>query len=528
MSHGAAPCPACERTAGFMPIAKRRAFACRDCGFSLYPCEGTPFARAKPPLRHWFYAIYLKASGRPCGPRDLVRAFGCSQAAAEPLAQRVATMEHERADHPGETDWFSTISGFVTEHVAGAVPTMTPERRETAWSTLLSLLPSAEIARYRYFGLSLIAGLAAVAIGVGLLMVPDEPVEDPELTQATAILALADDSAVIVVSPEVAEQLYDVSDADPAPSALPVPVIRTAPAGVELKRITVSEARPLSRPSVKLAQGVGDSILKGDLASARRRAEARPELAAYASLAIALDTKGPANPDEVLTFGPMRIRRYLVDKIVRAARVTSMDPVLLMAIADKESSFATEVQAQTSSATGLFQFIEKTWLGVVRDFGSTYGLEREAQLVAGDLSSAERSRILALRSDAYLSAVLAAEMLKRDGNRLARVLGRPLTGGETYLVHFLGPDGAQRLLTRAVAAPDAAAAELLPRPAAANQPIFYASGSDGTRRSLSVSVVRDKFETMIGMRLNRYRSVHSVGQPEPAPTAGPPRQTASE
>ena len=76
------------------------------------------------------------------------------------------------------------------------------------------------------------------------------------------------------------------------------------------------------------------------------------------------------DPNDILEFGPMKIRRHLVQKIVRAAQAVQTDPVLLMAVADKESSFITEVQAKTSSATGLYQFIERTWLGVMRDFGA--------------------------------------------------------------------------------------------------------------------------------------------------------------
>ncbi len=342
------------------------------------------------------------------------------------------------------------------------------DRAETPWRTLVSLVHPADLSWRPLVGSALIALLVCTAIGIGWLVVPDEPDEDPDLAQATAILSLASDQPVILVSPDVADQLYDVTDADPTPASPLAPVIKLAPPGVELKRVPLADARPIARPSVKLAPAVGKSILQGDLADARRRASDRPELAAYASLATALEGNGTRNPDELLVFGPMRIRRYLVEKIVQAARITSMDPVLLMAIADKESSFATEVQAQTSSATGLFQFIEKTWLGVVRDFGSHYGMERDARLCAGELPPADRLRILTLRRDAYLSAVFAAEMLKRDGDRIARRLGRPLTGGETYLVHFLGPDGAERLISRAVDAPNTAAADLLPKPAEAN------------------------------------------------------------
>ena len=229
--------------------------------------------------------------------------------------------------------------------------------------------------------------------------------------------------------------------------------------------------------------------------------------------------QGPnSGPDDILEFGPMRIRRHLVETIVKAARVTDIDPALLMAIADKESSFSTHVQARTSSATGLFQFIERTWLQVVRDFGAKHGLAKEAaavqwvddELVVAD--SGERARILELRRNPYRQAVLGAEMLSRDRTRIASRIGRALTRGETYLSHFLGPDDAERFMEKVVDQPNAAAATLLPRPAKANKPIFFAQVGRKAK-SLSVAEVHGKFEAMMGLRLNRYRDVHEVAGP---------------
>ncbi|NEU11887.1 transglycosylase SLT domain-containing protein [Methylobacterium sp. BTF04] len=347
--------------------------------------------------------------------------------------------------------------------------------------------------------------------GIGWLLVPQAPEPDAELAQATAILTLGEDKPVILVSADVAAQLYDVTDVDADPSSPLASSIRIAPT-LDRKGAASAQsgAAPVAPPAVKLSAGVGKSLVEGNTGAVRESAAGRPELAAYTALASELDAKGPRNPDELLIFGPMKIRRYLVEKIVQASRVTSVDPVLLMAIADKESSFKTEVQAQTSSASGLYQFIEKTWLGVVREFGPRYGLEKEAALLAaGDAGGAQRTRILDLRRDPYLSAVLAAEMLKRDSLRIARRIGRNLTGGEVYLVHFLGPDGAERMIDEVTHKPDTVAADLLPRPAAANKPIFYGAGA----KSLSVAEVRGKFETMISLRLDRYRTVKGVTVP---------------
>lgn len=234
-----------------------------------------------------------------------------------------------------------------------------------------------------------------------------------------------------------------------------------------------------------------------------------------------LSQTSTGDPNDILEFGPMKIRRHLVQTIIKAAQVVETDPVLLMAVADKESSFITAVQAKTSSATGLFQFIERTWLGVIRDFGAKYGYDKEAAEVVPDANDkpsiqdpAERARILDLRRDPYLSAVMAGEMLKRDAARIALKIGRELTLGEVYLAHFLGPDDAESFLSKVVDKPTSAAATLLPGPARANRSIFFA-GTTGRGRhrkpaSLSVAQVHQKFEAMMSARGDRYRDVRSV------------------
>lgn len=236
-----------------------------------------------------------------------------------------------------------------------------------------------------------------------------------------------------------------------------------------------------------------------------------------------LSESSSGDPNDILEFGPMKIRRHIVQTIVRAAQAVQTDPVLLMAVADKESSFVTAVQAKTSSATGLYQFIERTWLGVVRDFGAKYGLEKEAAMITSDANDrpvitdpAERARVLEMRRDPYLSALMAGEMLKRDAARIAQRIGRELTLGEIYLAHFLGPDDAEEFLANVVNKPAAAAAALLPGPARANRSIFFAAGrfvGRGRHRkplSLSVAQVHEKFEAIMSTRGTRYQNVRAV------------------
>lgn len=220
-----------------------------------------------------------------------------------------------------------------------------------------------------------------------------------------------------------------------------------------------------------------------------------------------------ADPPGTMRFGSVRVSRSIVERVVKAAKTTETDPVLLMAIADKESNFRSTVKASTSSASGLFQFIESTWLKALRSFGGRYGHEETAKAIGGDAGAprvlpAKRAEILNLRNDPYLSAALAAEMLKQDGAKIAEKLGRALTHGETYLIHFLGPDDAARFMKKMDEEPQASAAQLLPRPARANKPIFYER--DGRKmKDRSVQEVHAAFETMMGSRASRYQDVEA-------------------
>src|SRR5215210_4214373 len=123
------------------------------------------------------------------------------------------------------------------------------------------------------------------------------------------------------------------------------------------------------------------------------------------------------NPNEVLVFEEMRVPRWLAESVVRAAQVTGVDPAYLMALADKESSLLPDNKARTSSADGLFQFIESTWLEVLRRYGPKHGYTAEAgaiRLVRGRpvvSDDKDREQILRLRRDPYLSALIAGEMI---------------------------------------------------------------------------------------------------------------------
>jgi hypothetical protein len=217
-------------------------------------------------------------------------------------------------------------------------------------------------------------------------------------------------------------------------------------------------------------------------------------------------------PDETLRFGGVRISRKLVQTILRAADATGVDPTYMMALADKESSFIADNKAATSSAEGLFQFVEKTWLEMIRDFGARHGMEFAAasvETVDGKLtipSEPVREWVLGLRRNPYLSAVMAAEMLKRDKAKTERRIGRELSRSELYLMHFLGAESAGKLLDLVSGKPKQSAPKVFPAAAKANRTLFFTQVKKKTRH-LTVSEVYGKIDRMIDARLDRYEGV---------------------
>lgn len=166
----------------------------------------------------------------------------------------------------------------------------------------------------------------------------------------------------------------------------------------------------------------------------------------------------------------------VIHAIGQASEDTGVDFAYLVQQAKAESNFDPSAKASTSSATGLYQFIERTWLGMVRDHGEKYGLGEYAQHIdskARVSDRAMRKEILALRNDPEIASQMAAEFALENKEHLDKTWGGDIGATELYLAHFLGAGGAASFLNARDETPNAPAADLFPRPAIANRNVFY-------------------------------------------------------
>lgn len=177
--------------------------------------------------------------------------------------------------------------------------------------------------------------------------------------------------------------------------------------------------------------------------------------------------------------------------IGKAGDKSDVDFDYLIQTAVRESSLNPEAKASSSSAVGLFQFLEQTWLEVMKSDGGRLGygeyanaieVESDGNLVVRNKDL--REKVLKLREDPQIASDLAAAFTKNNGAYLESRFGRMPSAGELYIAHFMGARGAENLFEAGLSDPDQIAATLFPRQASANPSIFYDNGKPRTIRQL--------------------------------------------
>ncbi|MDA7945860.1 MAG: transglycosylase SLT domain-containing protein [Hyphomicrobiaceae bacterium] len=188
----------------------------------------------------------------------------------------------------------------------------------------------------------------------------------------------------------------------------------------------------------------------------------------------------------------------IANAIKKASRATGADFSYLMKTAARESSFDKSAKAKTSSAAGLFQFIEGTWLQMVKEVGNKFGLDKYTPHIFTTRSGKYyvpnqklRGEILKLRHNPEVSAMMAGEFTKQNSQFMQERLGRKPSQGELYVAHFLGAKGAADLVSLANTEPNARADRHFPKAARANKAIFYSRGRPRSVAQVYKTLVRD-------------------------------------
>lgn len=121
--------------------------------------------------------------------------------------------------------------------------------------------------------------------------------------------------------------------------------------------------------------------------------------------------------DEAVASGGGSAVEVLVDQIIRV-----------------ESGGKADAANPNSTAVGLGQFVEGTWIIMMKKYRP-------------DLASTlDRASLLALRTDPTLSREMVTA-LAREGESYLRARGHEITAGRLYLCHFLGAEGANKALS---------------------------------------------------------------------------------
>ncbi|NVK34006.1 MAG: lytic transglycosylase domain-containing protein [Rhodobacteraceae bacterium] len=196
---------------------------------------------------------------------------------------------------------------------------------------------------------------------------------------------------------------------------------------------------------------------------------------------------------------------------------TSFD--YLVKTAARESSMNPAAKANTSSATGLFQFVEATWLETVKEAGPEHGLGKfsdqiektsKGRFVVNDPEV--RQQILDLRKNPEVSSLMAGALTQKNSAYLNRRLGREPNESELYMAHFLGARGASKLIDAAEKTGDLRADHLFPSQAKANKAIFYEAGGNPRTTSEVYAVLAKQHDVAVRSTMVT-ETVKPVGKP---------------
>lgn len=177
-------------------------------------------------------------------------------------------------------------------------------------------------------------------------------------------------------------------------------------------------------------------------------------------------------------------------QVHRAAKGKGADFTTILSKAAGESRLDNSAKNPRSTATGAFQFVERTWLDLVRRHGDAIGrsdLAAAVTVIDGKPTvrdPALRKTILDMRKDPTTAAMMTARYAEENRTALRRGIGRDPAQAELAMAHLLGAHGAIKLLT---ASPDTPTDQIVAGAVRANPTLFH----DATGRVRTAAEARD-------------------------------------
>lgn len=199
-----------------------------------------------------------------------------------------------------------------------------------------------------------------------------------------------------------------------------------------------------------------------------------------------------------------RINSEVLAAIRLSALRTGVNFSFLMQLAEIESTFNSRSNSASSSAAGLYQFKDDTWLEIVKRHGKKYGLGEYASQVDFFIDGNGNRRpmisdpltfnhAMNLRHNPRISALMAAEYIKGNMKQLSQSTEHNIGSTEMYLTHFLGLSGAITFLDVLTNNPDKVAEDIFPGPASRNRNIFR----NKSRKQRTIAEVYDLLDSKI-------------------------------
>ena len=207
--------------------------------------------------------------------------------------------------------------------------------------------------------------------------------------------------------------------------------------------------------------------------------------------------------------------------IRNAAQATGASFDYLLATTKVESDLDPNLTMRSSSATGLFQFLEQTWLATLKQAGPAFGYGDLAGAISRTASGryvvenpALRGDIMALRKDPAANAMMGAAFTQQNAAVLSAKLGRAPSESELYIGHFFGPYAGAKAIGLAASTPWATGADIFPAAARANRPIFY--DKQGNARSIAGVCAELTRRFQVARTQSRTSPVVIAGAPLPS------------